>query len=240
MLEDGGTLSLIGEILGDDQVLMTGINRRAQTDDGETYHNSLAVLRYHGGAPRIVALYDKVLLAPFGESIPFSSLLSAIGFAEFARLQFTPGAGPFVMDLPGAPPVMPLICYEGIFPNFVHAGSPRPAWLFNLSNDAWFGDTSGPRQHVNQTRYRSIETGLPMIRSASRGVSGVIDALGRMPTVIQPTAEGAYDVDLPRPIAAPLYTFWGDLPFWMVGMLVIVGIILQRRKVVEKYFRFRV
>ena len=79
-----------------------------------------------------------------------------------------------------------------------------------------------------------------MIRSASRGVSGVIDALGRMPTVIQPTAEGAYDVDLPRPIAAPLYTFWGDLPFWMVGMLVIVGIILQRRKVVEKYFRFRV
>ncbi|MGK0265801.1 MAG: apolipoprotein N-acyltransferase [Maricaulis sp.] len=237
MLEDGATLSLIGEILGDDQVLMTGINRRSQTEEGDSYYNSLAVLRYHGGAPRIVGLYDKVLLAPFGETIPFSGLLSAIGFAEFARLQFTPGAGPFVMDLPGAPPVMPLICYEGIFPNFVRGGDPRPAWLFNLSNDAWFGDTSGPRQHVNQTRYRSIETGLPMIRSASRGVSGVIDALGRMPVIIQPGAEGAYDVDLPRPIAAPLYVFWGDWPFWIIALSVIAGIILQRRKVVEKYFK---
>ncbi|WP_339744533.1 apolipoprotein N-acyltransferase [uncultured Maricaulis sp.] len=239
MLEDGATLSLIGEILGDDQVLMAGVNRRAETDEGETYHNSLAVLRYHGGAPRIVGLYDKVLLAPFGESIPFSGLLSAIGFADFARLQFTPGAGPFVMDVPGAPPVMPLICYEGIFPGFVRGGSPRPAWLFNLSNDAWFGDTSGPRQHVNQTRYRSIETGLPMIRSASRGVSGVIDALGRMPVAIEPGAQGAYDVDLPRPIGAPLYAFWGDWPFWVFTILVIAGTILQRRKVVEKYFKFR-
>lgn len=239
MLEDGATLSLIGEVLGDDQVLMAGINRRAAAEEGETYHNSLAVLRYHGGAPRIVGLYDKVLLAPFGETIPFSSLLSAIGFADFARQQFSPGAGPFVMEIPGAPPVMPLICYEGIFPGFVRAGSPRPAWLFNLSNDAWFGDTSGPRQHVNQARYRSIETGLPMIRSASRGVSGVIDALGRMSVAIQPGAEGAYDVDLPRPIAAPLYAFWGDWPFWIISMFVIAGIILQRRKVVEKYFKFR-
>jgi apolipoprotein N-acyltransferase len=111
--------------------------------------------------------------------------------------------------------------------------------LFNLSNDAWFGETSGPRQHVNQTRYRSIETGLPMIRSASRGVSGVIDALGRMPVEIQPRSEGAYDVDLPRPVAAPLYALWGDWPFWIINGFLIAGIILQRRKVVEKYLKYR-
>lgn len=239
MLEDGATLGLIGELFADDQVLLAGINRRAESFEGDEYFNSLAVLRYHGGAPRIVGLYDKVLLAPFGESIPFAGLLSAIGFGEFARLQFTPGAGPVVMELPGTPPVMPLICYEGIFPGFVREGTPRPAWLFNLSNDAWFGDTTGPLQHVNQTRYRSIETGLPMIRSASRGVSGVIDAFGRMPVVILPGSEGAFDVDLPRPIAAPLYVFWGDWPFWIFSAFVIAGIILQRRKVVEKYFRFQ-
>ncbi|WP_417484753.1 apolipoprotein N-acyltransferase [Maricaulis salignorans] len=237
MLEDGATLSLIGEILADDQVLMAGISRRVVGQEDETYYNSLAVLRYHSGTPRIVGLYDKVLLAPFGESIPFSGLLSAIGLAEFARLQYTPGAGPFVMDLPGAPPVMPLICYEGIFPGFVRAGTPRPAWLFNLSNDAWFGETSGPRQHVNQARYRSIETGLPMIRSASRGVSGVIDAFGRMPVAILPGSDGAHDVDLPRPIGAPLYAFWGDWLFWIISGLVIAGIILQRRKVVGRYLK---
>ena len=239
MLEDGATLSLIGELFASDQVLMTGISRRVVGPEDDTYYNSLAVLRYQGGAPRIVGLYDKVLLAPFGESIPFSGLLSMIGFADFARLQYTPGAGPFVMDLPGAPPVMPLICYEGIFPGFVRAGTPRPSWLFNLSNDAWFGETSGPRQHVNQTRYRSIETGLPMIRSASRGVSGVIDALGRMPVEIQPRSEGAYDVDLPRPVAAPLYALWGDWPFWIINGFLVAGIILQRRKVVEKYLKYR-
>ncbi|WP_417467976.1 apolipoprotein N-acyltransferase [Maricaulis sp.] len=239
MLEDGASLSLIGELFAHDQILMSGISRRVLgPDDDETYYNSLAVLRYQGGAPRIVGLYDKTLLAPFGESIPLSGLLSMIGFADFARLQYTPGDGPFVMDLPGAPPVMPLICYEGIFPGFVRAGTPRPSWLFNLSNDAWFGETSGPQQHVNQTRYRSIETGLPMIRSASRGVSGVIDAFGRMPVAILPAAEGAYDVDLPRPIAAPLYAVWGDWLFWIVNGLVIAGIIFQRRKVVEKYLKF--
>ncbi|WP_417476609.1 apolipoprotein N-acyltransferase [Maricaulis sp.] len=237
MLEDGATLSLIGEIFADDQVLMAGISRRVVGQEDETYFNSLAVLRYHSGTPRIVGLYDKVLLAPFGESIPFSGLLSAIGFADFARLQYTPGAGPFVMDLPGAPPVMPLICYEGIFPGFVRAGAPRPAWLFNLSNDAWFGETSGPRQHVNQARYRSIETGLPMIRSASRGVSGVIDAFGRMPVAIPPGSDGVQDVDLPRPVAAPLYAFWGDWPFWIISGFVIAGIILQRRKVVGRYLK---
>tara|TARA_R110000868_G_scaffold45045_3_gene149898 strand:+ start:41734 stop:43344 length:1611 start_codon:yes stop_codon:yes gene_type:complete len=240
MLEDDGqTLSLIGEMFSHDQVLIAGITRRAVEDEGELYYNALAVLRYQGGTPRLVGLYDKVLLAPFGESIPLSGLLSAIGLSEFTRLQFTPGPGPVVMEIPGAPSMMPLICYEGIFPDFVRSGAPRPAWMFNLSNDAWFGDTSGPRQHVNQARYRSIETGVPMIRAAARGVSGVIDAVGRMPVVIDPQAEGAFDVDLPRPIAATLYSLWGDLPFWIVCLVTLAGIVFQRRKVFASYFKLR-
>ena len=100
--------------------------------------------------------------------------------------------------------------------------------MYNLSNDAWFGTTSGPEQHVNQARYRSIETGLPMIRATSRGVSGVIDPLGRMPMRVSPTQEGAYDVELPTAIASPLYRHVGDWPFLLTVIGIFGAILLQR------------
>jgi apolipoprotein N-acyltransferase len=229
MLEDGATLGRIGNVLADGPVLMSGVTRRELAeDDSVRYYNALAVLRFPNGAPRLEALYDKARLVPFSETIPFAWALDLIGYSEFARYQFDAGHGPRVLDLDGLPPMMPLICYEAVFPGFVAAAPSRPAWLFNLSNDAWFGPTSGPQQHLIQARYRSIEHGLPMVRSASRGISGVIDPLGRMPLRIEREAEGAYDAALPRPLEMTPYARWGNMPFWMLCLSIMAGSLWQK------------
>lgn len=234
MLEDGQTLSRLGAALNDGPALIAGINRRARAGEEVVYHNSLAAMRFQGGELSVDALYDKVLLVPFGETIPMASLISAIGFDEFARLQFTPGPRAIVAEIPGLPPMMPLICYEAIFPHFWQSSSQRPEWFFNLSNDAWFGDTSGPRQHLVQSRYRSIEAGIPLIRSASRGFSGVVDPLGRMPVMIGPDQEGAFDVTLPRALAPTPYSLYGDLLFWLMVLGVFAGLAVQKLRFIKK------
>ncbi|MBO6795689.1 apolipoprotein N-acyltransferase [Maricaulis sp.] len=234
MLEDGQTLSRLGAALNDGPALIAGINRRARAGEEVVYHNSLAAMRFQGGELSVDALYDKVLLVPFGETIPMASLISAIGFDEFARLQFTPGPRAIVAEIPGLPPMMPLICYEAIFPHFWQSTSERPEWFFNLSNDAWFGDTSGPRQHLVQSRYRSIEAGIPLIRSASRGFSGVVDPLGRMPVMIAPDQEGAFDVTLPRALAPTPYSLYGDLLFWLMVLGVFAGLAVQKLRFIKK------
>lgn len=239
MLEDGETLGMIGSRLQDGQALLAGVNRRSLTEDGYVYFNSLAVMHFRQSVPRIDALYDKARLTPFGETIPLSWLVAAVGFDDFARLQFTAGSGAYTLDIPNAPPMMPLICYEAIFPGFVRATEERPQWLFNLSNDAWFGVTAGPRQHYNQARYRTIESGLPMVRSASRGVSGVIDPFGRALVEIEPDAEGAYDVDLPAALTAPPYAHWGDAPILILLVLIFGGLAVERRAHIRRSLRTR-
>lgn len=227
--ENGDALLQTSEVFAGGPQLVLGTSRREAGLDGDVrFYNSLWSVSFPDGWPDSTGFYDKTLLVPFSEILPLSGLISMLGFEEFARLQFTPGPGPAVLDIPGAPPMMPLICYEAIFPGFVRRAPDGAEWIYNLSNDAWFGTTSGPEQHVNQARYRSIETGLPMVRATSRGVSGVIDPLGRMPVRIEPEAEGAYDVELPRAVAAPLYQYLGDWPF-LLGIFSIFGaIVLQR------------
>ncbi|WP_300542765.1 apolipoprotein N-acyltransferase [Maricaulis sp.] len=236
MLEDGETLGLIGERLDGGQVLLAGVNRRARGEDGYDYFNALAVMRFPHGSPRVETLYDKVRLTPFGEMVPMSWLLEAIGFDEFTRYQFSPGPAAATLDVPGAPPVMPLICYEAIFPEFVRSAPERPAWLFNISNDAWFGLTSGPYQHFNQARYRTIETGLPMVRSAAFGVSGVVGPAGRARVQIPPRTEGAFDVGLPSALVPPPYMWWGDTPLLALLIMMMAGVAVQRRAVLLRRF----
>ncbi|MDF1767608.1 apolipoprotein N-acyltransferase [Maricaulis sp.] len=231
MLEDGATLARIGESLDEGQVLLAGVNRRAADGNSLRYYNTLAALRFPSGTPRIAALYDKVRLTPFGEFTPLSGALAMTGIPalqELARYEFTPGPGADVLDIPGAPSMLPLVCYEAIFPNFVGSAETRAGWIYNLSNDAWFGPTSGPRQHFNQASYRSIETGLPMVRSAALGVSGVVDSLGRARVTLDPSAEGVRDVALPGSLGRTPYSLWGDSPFLAFCILVLVGMAWQR------------
>ena len=147
---------------------------------------------------------------------------------DLARYEFTAGPGATTLDIPGAPRVLPLICYEAIFPEFVRSPDERASWIYNLSNDAWFGPTAGPRQHFNQASYRSIESGLPMVRSAALGVSGVVDALGRPVVTLDPSGEGVRDVALPGELGRTPYSLWGDAPFLAFCLLVLLGMAWQR------------
>jgi len=210
-------LDEIGALAGKGRVLMTGAVRVAHSADGKfQYFNSFYIFGPNG---RLLATYDKFHLVPFGEYLPLSDLLSALGFSQVVESPggFSSGDGPHTYALPNAPPVGPLICYEIIFPGAVLA-SPRPDWLVNVSDDSWFGISTGPHQHLLTARVRAIEEGLPVARDTNTGVSAVIDPLGRLKASLGLEITGFLDSALPQALAPPLYARIGDSAF---GVLVI-------------------
>ncbi|MEE2526694.1 apolipoprotein N-acyltransferase [Hyphobacterium sp. HN65] len=235
LLEDGPAIAALTEILNRDQVLLAGTPRRERHEGNETrYYNSLIAISFDEDRPRVRGLYDKVYLVPFGEYVPLSGLVASLGVSSLQELVagYSPGSEIVVMDNTGAPAFTPLICYEVVFSGLVPQGADRPDWILNISNDAWFGPTAGPRQHLNITRFQAIETGLPVIRVASRGYSGTIDAYGRMPVRVDRRYEGATDVRLPSPAARTLYTMTSGLFFWafyILSILIISAIVIQRQ-----------
>jgi apolipoprotein N-acyltransferase len=204
-------------------VLLTGSVRRARdASDATRYYNSVAIVAETPSGPAVIAHYDKHHLVPFGEYLPLQGLLRRAGLAQLAPYDdgFTPGGGPWVWSAAG-PPFAPLICYEAIFPGELYPRGQRPEWLVAVTNDAWFGDTSGPRQHLDQARLRSIETGLPMARSANTGISALIDAKGRLLSRIRLYTEGRIDAPLPKPLAPTLYSRIGDVGFLILFLVVL-------------------
>jgi apolipoprotein N-acyltransferase len=142
---------------------------------------------------------------------------------------FTAGPGPTTLELPGLPPVSPLICYEVIFPGAVVDAAARPAWLLNITNDAWFGLSTGPHQHFASARLRAVEEGLPLVRVANTGISGVVDPYGRVLARLELGREGVIDTTLPRALSPTPYARFGD---WIAGgmiLLVLVFAIAARR-----------
>ena len=168
--------------------------------------NSLLVI---DGAGEIVATYDKVHLVPLGEYIPFHKQLAPVsGF--IGRGSFEVGESRVTLDLPRLPSFSPIICYEVIFPAAVTGPGARPRWLLNVTNDAWFGLSSGPYQHLASARLRAVEEGLPMLRAANTGVSAVIDAYGRVLAAIDMQREGVIDHRIPTVREPTPYGRWGD------------------------------
>jgi len=190
---------------------------RAGADVKEGVWNSLLAIDA-GGA--VVATYDKVHLVPFGEYIPFHKewppLTGLIGRGSFEK-----GESFTTLTLPGLPGFSPLICYEALFPGEVTGPGARPAWLLNITNDAWFGVSSGPYQHLVSARLRSIEEGLPMIRAANTGVSAVIDAYGRILASLQMEQQGVIDHVVPPARAATPYARWHD--WTLLALLAILA-----------------
>jgi apolipoprotein N-acyltransferase len=205
------------------QSLIMGLGRGLadpSAPGNERYFNSLFVLTDEGGdGLRISAVYDKYRLVPFGEFLPAGGLLGALGARSLTHMptDFSPGPRPAPIDIPGAPRAQPLICYESLYPGFTPAAAGRPEWIVNISNDAWFGRSSGPIQHLNLASYRAIETGLPVVRSTPTGVSAMIDPWGRVidDQRLEPGESGVIDARLPRPTTKTLYGRFGDLLFWL-------------------------
>ncbi|MEM6306948.1 MAG: apolipoprotein N-acyltransferase, partial [Pseudomonadota bacterium] len=160
-------------------------------------------------------IYDKARLVPFGEYIPLGDWLETWGIYGLAArdVGFSKGPGPQVLTVPAIGKIHPLICYEGIFPHFVAATDNRPDMIVLITNDGWFGSVNGPAQHFAQARARAIELGLPILRVANRGVTGVIDARGFVPVSTQDYTATALDVAIPPAAPATLYSTWRDIPF---------------------------
>lgn len=224
MLEDGPVLARIEAALPDGMRLWAGVTRRERLPEGELYYNSLAALQLADGRMQTEAIYDKARLVPFGEGNPVAALTSMFGFTTLSMNApfYTPGAGAQTVALPGLPGFAPLICYEVIFPRFAPRGTGRPAFLLNISNDAWYGNSAGPRQHLNQARFRAIEEGLPMVRAASLGASGLIDPYGRAVRLTDPQMNEALDIDVSTALQPVSYAIHGDWP-WIAGGLLVLG-----------------
>lgn len=221
----------LGAHLGPNDLMLLGALKAIRTDDGTAIaaRNSLFVLDSEGA---ILARYDKKRLVPFGEFLPARTLLNAIGLDRLApgALDFWPGPGPRTLPLPsGFPAVGPLICYEVIFDGRVTEAGYRPAWLLNVSNDAWFAG-AGAEMHLAQARLRSIEEGLPMARSTPTGISAVIDANGRVTASMPRGQAGVIDARLPRANAPTLFSHAGRiLPLLLAAMLMLFGWRLGKR-----------
>lgn len=201
--------------------LILGATRVEPASDGSArWFNSLAVLGADGTPD---AIYDKHHLVPFGEYIPFKNFVAALGIPSIeplTRSGFTPGPGPRLVAVDGLPAFLPLICYEAIFPGSLSAPEGRADWLVQVTNDAWFGEASGPYQHLMQARARAIEQGLPLARAANTGVSAMIDPYGRVVASLRLGESGAVDAMLPSALQPTTYVIFRDYP--VLGLIVAI------------------
>lgn len=219
---------LISKVIPKGGLLFTGaLHRTPPSAIPIKIWNSLLVLNDHG---TIITHYDKFHLVPFGEYIPLRSLTDSLFGKDSVKkitagiMDFTPGPGPETIHLPdGFPSFSGLVCYEVIFPRAViNPSQERPVWMINVTNDSWYGHTSGPYQHLEMTRFRAVEEGIPLVRAANSGISAVFDAYGRNKGSLGLGKKGVLDVFLPTPTRVlPFYARWGD---W-ITLVLIVGML---------------
>jgi apolipoprotein N-acyltransferase len=216
-------LSAIGDLLPEGTVLIAGAIRIEWTKTSPKrpgrFFNSLFAF---GRGGLLLALYDKIRLVPFGEFLPLRALLTSLGLQQIAgREGYSSGAEPRpLLHIPGLPAIEPLICYEAIFPGAVVQGAERPGLIVNVTNDGWFGNSTGPRQHLHQARVRAVEEGLPLVRAANNGVSAAFDAYGRSLARLDLDVRGTFDTALPVALQPTFYARFGDTAFllgWLMG-----------------------
>lgn len=230
-LDSPEAMKAIGQIVPENGHLAAGLIRVEPAPLGSgrrrRIFNSLAVFAA-GGRP--VAIYDKTHLVPFGEYLPLQDALEAIGLEQLTRIRGGFDVGPTPrppLRVAGLPAMAPLICYEVIFPGTVVQSAERPAALLNLTNDGWFGNTTGPRQHYHQARVRAVEEGVPVIRSANNGISAIIDAYGRPVARLDLDVVGTADAKLPGHLPAPFYARYGDTLFWALWMAIAACFVIR-------------
>jgi apolipoprotein N-acyltransferase len=251
LVREADALAQIAALLNPNTILITGGIRPPEMGPNARItraYNSVYVLGADGS---VLSVYDKVHLVPFGEYLPFQAALERLGVLQLTRVRggFISGDRRRNLRVPGAPDVLPLVCYEIIFPGdavphsnrpgwlydhlgrylgwpFVAGSDQRPGWILNVTNDGWFGLSAGPYQHFQQARVRAIEEGLPLVRAANTGISAVIDPFGRVIRSLPLGVDGVIDSPLPQPIVRTLYARVGD---WAVGAMAAVALLIVLR-----------
>lgn len=226
--EEPAFLDQVAALLPPGGILLTGAVTQTPGPSGSVLRNSVLAV---DTSKRIIARYAKHSLVPFGEYVPLRGLLPIDRLAEGVG-DFTPGPGPATFALPGLPPVGPAICYESIFPGNLVDPEDRPDWIFNATNDGWFGTTIGPRQHLAAAQMRAVEEGLPVVRAANTGISAVINANGSITKQIALGETGILDANLPAPMPTTIFGRYKQLPFiaLTIACLLIAGLLQNRGK----------
>lgn len=245
-VEDYGFMNFVGVNLASETNtppvwLMNSLRQEIKPDrDGRPrplYYNSAVAVTFDAlGTPTVAGVNDKAKLVPFGEFIPGGEIVEQFGgkLVSTALASITPAPEKRVSDFPGLPPLSPQICYEVIFSGLTPRGSddqPAPEAILNQSNDAWFGGTTGPAQHAAIARYRAIEEGLPLIRSAANGISGVFDSYGRADEILDGKSAAFLDTPLPKALGPSVSLTWVNLTVLLLNLcLVVVSGSLVRQK----------
>jgi apolipoprotein N-acyltransferase len=230
LTREADAMAQIAALLPKGSVLITGSVRAPDQPPGTRItraYNSIYVIDHDGN---VLSVYDKLHLVPFGEYLPFQDWMERWGLQQLTKVQggFIPGTVRRSLEIPNAGRALPLICYEAIFPDAVAARDDRPGWIVNLTNDGWFGMSTGPYQHLQQARVRAIEQGLPLVRAANTGISAVIDPMGRDVARLGLGLEGVLDSALPAAIPPTVYARAGDLPAAIMIAIALV-LVLRRR-----------
>lgn len=208
----------LGTLLPDNALLITG-GLRGGNNYASTLWNSVFAINTNG---LIIAEYDKHHLVPFGEYMPFRSLVPGVVKAIAGEMgDFERGPGPQTLSIDPYPPVSPLLCYEAIFPDEVVDTTLPPQWLLSLTDDAWFGYSSEPFQAMEMARTRAVEQGIPLVRVSNNGVSAVFDAYGRQLGQLPFGKEGILDAYLPVAIAQT--SIFSRYPFFLILLIIASG-----------------
>ena len=230
LTREGDAMAQIAELLPKGTVLVTGSVRAPDGPPGARVrraYNAIYTIDHDGS---VLSIYDKLHLVPFGEYLPFQDWMEKLGFVQLTKVHggFIPGIRRRTLEIPQAPRALPLICYEVIFPGIAAAGDERPGWIINLTNDGWFGNSTGPYQHLQQARLRAVEEGLPVVRAANTGISAVIDPSGRIVARLGLGLEGVLDASLPAALPPTVYARLRDIPIAVIMALAFLIVIRAR------------
>jgi apolipoprotein N-acyltransferase len=224
-------MAQIADLLPKGTVLITGAVRVPDdTPPGipvRRAYNSIYVIDHDGS---VLSVYDKTHLVPFGEYLPFQDWMERLGFSQLTKMQggYIPGTRRRPLDIPNAPRALPLICYEAIFPGKLRDNGDRTGWIINLTNDGWFGISTGPYQHLQQARMRAIEEGLPVVRAANTGISAVIDPVGRIVAHLELGIENVLDASLPAAIAPTVFARHSNIPAAIMLAVALIFVAYRR------------
>lgn len=215
LTERRDALASLSAMIPDGTVLAAGAVRVEQPAAGQKREKAFNSVYTIDTAGEITGAADKVHLVPFGEFLPFQDLAESLGLQQLTELRggFEAGSGRALLDAGAARKFLPMICYEIIFPGRVLNGAGRPAFILNLTNDAWFGMTPGPYQHWRQAVLRGVEEGLPVVRSANSGISSVTDPMGRVVAMVPLGVRGVVDSGIPVALTHTLFATYGNVLF---------------------------